>query len=391
MASTTSWRKRRELLRVAILLGSVAISMLLASVLAPPFVVTAGTIGFVCSLLISFVVDRLVSNYRETIRTQNDRLSLQVTELEGLSAELAERNEEALAYARTVAHDLRNPLTVITSANELLKAHLLDHLPFEHGLAGRDKPEQAVLVTRLSHQEHPDHQEASKCIQPPRQTQSPAQLFLELSNTIATASLTMRSIISDLLSLADDPRKVDLSKPIDAHASARRAIEQLMAVAEKRKATIEIDQDWPSAQGYEPWLDRVWTNLLYNALKHGGPSPRIKIQAQRHCLDERKLVRFSVADNGPGIANAEQRRLFHEHPYSDRASQAHGLGLWIVRRIVERLDGKVGVDSTLGLGSTFWFDLVESHSQPEKTPDSTQAAQNLKATSPSFAVPFNPI
>lgn len=341
--------------------------MVLASILAPPFVGAAGLIGFICSLLISFLVDRLVSRYRKTIRRQNDRLNQHVAELEILSSELAQRNEEALAYARTVAHDLRNPLTVVGSANEVLKTYLL-----ENSLRDPLPSEKERRLTQTP------SQDASPPGEPPLQ----AHLALELCAAIAAASHTMSSIIDDLLSLADYPQKVVFSDSIDAHSSATRAIKELAYVTETKGATIELGESWPSAEGYEPWIDRVWTNLIYNALEHGGVSPYIKIDARRHSFNDRSMVRFSVTDDGPGIAEAEQGRLFHERPYSDRTSQVHGLGLWIVRRIVERLDGRVGVDSNQGQGSTFWFDLVAGRALLETSPEPVRPAQPIEQRSP---------
>jgi signal transduction histidine kinase len=70
------------------------------------------------------------------------------------------------------------------------------------------------------------------------------------------------------------------------------------------------------------------------------------------------LVRFWVRDNGPGLTGEEQERLFTPFTRFDQVStKGHGLGLSIVRRIVEKLGGQVGVESELGQGSLFTFTL----------------------------------
>jgi signal transduction histidine kinase len=73
------------------------------------------------------------------------------------------------------------------------------------------------------------------------------------------------------------------------------------------------------------------------------------------------MVHFWVRDNGAGLTTEEQARLFtpFERLHQARA-EGHGLGLSIVRRIVEKLDGQVGVESQVGQGSVFWFTLREA-------------------------------
>jgi len=77
--------------------------------------------------------------------------------------------------------------------------------------------------------------------------------------------------------------------------------------------------------------------------------------------DEAGVVRFWVRDSGPGVSPEDQERLFTpftrlDQPRAGRPA-GHGLGLSIVRRIVEKLGGQVGVESEIGAGSVFWFTL----------------------------------
>jgi signal transduction histidine kinase len=74
--------------------------------------------------------------------------------------------------------------------------------------------------------------------------------------------------------------------------------------------------------------------------------------------DGRRVIRFWVRDNGPGLTEAAQAHLFAPFTRLDQArAEGHGLGLSIVRRIVDKLGGDVGVDSQVGQGSTFSFTL----------------------------------
>jgi signal transduction histidine kinase len=107
--------------------------------------------------------------------------------------------------------------------------------------------------------------------------------------------------------------------------------------------------------GYAPWVEEVWVNYMSNAIKYGGCPPRVELGAEAQSKDG---VRFWVRDNGRGISPEERDRLFT--PFT-RLSQihvkGHGLGLSIVRRIVEKLGGAVTVESKVGRGSVFSFTL----------------------------------
>jgi two-component system sensor histidine kinase/response regulator len=99
----------------------------------------------------------------------------------------------------------------------------------------------------------------------------------------------------------------------------------------------------------------VWANYLSNAIQYGGRPPRVELGVTEQADG---MVRFWVRDNGPGLTPEEQARLFT--PFTQLAqvrARGHGLGLSIVRRIVERLGGQVGVESEIGRGSAFTFTL----------------------------------
>jgi signal transduction histidine kinase len=114
------------------------------------------------------------------------------------------------------------------------------------------------------------------------------------------------------------------------------------------------------ALGYAPWLEEVWANYISNAIKYGGQPPLVELGADSLPSSQ---VRFWVRDNGPGLKPEEQERLFTPFTRLDQArARGHGLGLSIVRRIVEKLNGSVGVESQTipGKGCTFWFTLKQA-------------------------------
>jgi signal transduction histidine kinase len=101
-------------------------------------------------------------------------------------------------------------------------------------------------------------------------------------------------------------------------------------------------------------LEEVWANLISNAIKYGGTPPHIELGGDISCNG---MIRFWVHDNGKGIPPAIQARLFQVPRVFEERIKGKGLGLVIVRRMVEKLKGEVGVESTLGEGSTFFFTL----------------------------------
>jgi PAS domain S-box-containing protein len=120
-------------------------------------------------------------------------------------------------------------------------------------------------------------------------------------------------------------------------------------------AQIEIASDLPTVLGNEALLVQCFANLLGNAVKFvpRGQKPHIRVWAdgsEAHCV-------ISVRDNGIGIAKEHQTRLFGMFQKLDPSYEGTGIGLAIVRKVVERMHGEVGVESDFGSGSRFWVKL----------------------------------
>ncbi len=136
------------------------------------------------------------------------------------------------------------------------------------------------------------------------------------------------------------------------------SITSLKPIIEKSKAEIILPDVWPIALGYAPWIEEVWTNYLSNAIKYGGTSPYIEIGTDTDNTENvpEGMVRFWIHDNGPGISADNQKLLFNKFERLDQVkTEGHGLGLSIVRRIIEKLGGQVGMESNKG--SLFYFTL----------------------------------
>ncbi len=226
--------------------------------------------------------------------------------------ELQMRNEDLDAYAHTVAHDLKNPLSGMISLTNALQIQELDD---------RERP----------------------------------HLYAVLQET----AFGMKSIIDNLLLFAEVRKSEAPLERLDMEKILRQAANRLAALIQEKQAVLIIPSDWPAALGYAQWIEEVWVNYLCNALKFGGDKPEIEFGAEQQTDGQ---LRFWIRDHGCGLSPEEQARLFT--PF-DRLAQTggHGLGLSIVRRIVEKLGGQAGVESEAGKGSTFFFTLQEDDSE----------------------------
>ena len=124
-----------------------------------------------------------------------------------------------------------------------------------------------------------------------------------------------------------------------------------------RQATVRVDDPLPMVLGHPATLSQVLTNLLGNAVKFVPVerAPALRVRAET----DNGRVRVWVEDNGIGIAAEHQDRIFRvfERLHGEQEYPGTGIGLAIVRKAVERMGGRVGVESAPGQGSRFWVEL----------------------------------
>jgi signal transduction histidine kinase len=168
-------------------------------------------------------------------------------------------------------------------------------------------------------------------------------------------SESMVKLVEDMLLLARVRNQQTLPVgPLDVAQTAHTALSRLMSQIRSYNATIRQVTDLPMASGYGPWVEQVWTNYLSNALKYGGKSPTIEIGAEA----QGNLIRYWVRDYGVGLNDAQQAQLFSRFSrLAPKDREGHGVGLSIVKTIIEKQGGTVGAHSKLGQGSTFYFTL----------------------------------
>jgi two-component system sensor histidine kinase/response regulator len=226
------------------------------------------------------------------------------------NAELQVRNAELDAFAHTVAHDIKNPLHLVLGHADVLLENY-DRLP--------------------------------------------ADLIGESLRLILRSVRKLNSITDSLLLLSQVRQTEIVISPLDMGgivAEARLRVAHLI----DEHAAISVPAEWPRALGYDPWVEEVWANYLSNALKFAGRPARIELGGE---LQADGMVRFWIRDNGIGISPEKQARLFTAFYQPTYSSSGHGLGLSIVKRIVEKLRGDVAVQSSglPGEGCTFSFTL----------------------------------
>jgi signal transduction histidine kinase len=155
-----------------------------------------------------------------------------------------------------------------------------------------------------------------------------------------------------------DREEVDLAELF------REVVARFQPTAERSGSTIEILISGPVLGWWDPLrIDQILTNLVSNAIKYGGSAP---IQVSLDCGPERAVIR--VRDRGIGISTEDQARIFQrfERAVSARNYGGFGLGLWIVKKLVEQMGGTIQVESELERGSTFIVDLPVVHAPDDQ-------------------------
>jgi len=177
---------------------------------------------------------------------------------------------------------------------------------------------------------------------------------------IGEAVQRMDLLLKDLLDYSRLSRAEMQLQPVGLAWVVPEVLAQLNEEIKKKKAQVTVEQPLPSVLGHRGTLVQALANLLANALKFVASSgqPQVRIRAEER--DE--FVRLWVEDNGIGIAPEFHARLFRafERLWRTEAYPGTGVGLAIVRKGVEHMGGRVGVESSPGQGSKFWIELPKA-------------------------------
>jgi len=244
------------------------------------------------------------------IRDVTDRKQIEI-ERESLIQKLETQNAELERFTYTVSHDLKSPLITIGG--------FLGYLE-EDALKGNTE--------KLKHD----------------------------IQRINTATGKMKRLLNELLELSRIGRLMNEPETIPFADLVREAMDNVHGQLEASGVTVQTQPDLPAVHGDRQRLVEVMQNLLDNAAKFMGdqPDPRIEI-GQRGEKDGKPI--FYIKDNGIGIDSAYHERVFGLFNKLDPRAEGTGIGLAIVKRIVEVHGGRIWVESEAGKGSTFCFTL----------------------------------
>jgi len=242
-----------------------------------------------------------------------EALQSELTKSQNLISQLEANNAELERFTYTVSHDLRNPLVTIKGFLGMLEKDL------------RENREDKI--------------------------QSDFQ-------RIANAADKMQDLLSELLELSRIGRVINQPEKIDLVRLTQEALETLDAHIRSKHTQVNISPDLPVIFGDRIRLREVLENLIDNAAKYteGLPDPIIEIGSR---IQNGEQIIF-VRDNGIGIEERYQTRIFSLFEKLNPRSEGTGIGLALIKRIIETHGGRIWVESEgLGKGSTFCFTIPD--------------------------------
>jgi len=184
---------------------------------------------------------------------------------------------------------------------------------------------------------------------------------------ISDAADKMQRLLNDLLELSRIGRSVNKTEMIDMNHMISEVLELLQGRISGRSVPIQVsvEEDLAQVYGDGPRLLEVWQNLIDNAAKFMGdqPNPRIEIGQVDSSKDNSPI--FFVRDNGMGIDPKFGDRIFGLFDKLDSRTEGTGIGLALVKRIIEFHGGRIWVESELGKGATFYFTLPPGETSAE--------------------------
>jgi signal transduction histidine kinase len=233
------------------------------------------------------------------------------TDREKLINELEDKNSELERFTYTVSHDLKSPLITIKGFLGFLE---------QDAASGN--------MVRLKQD----------------------------INRIGDATDKMQLLLSELLDLSRIGRLANPYQQINFKELAYEIVEILHGRLHEKKIAVDIQENLPLVYGDRRRLSEVLQNLVDNAAKFTGTQSSPRIEIGQNGFENEKPI-FYVKDNGVGIENIHQERIFGLFNKLDVDSEGTGIGLALVKRIVEVHGGRIWVQSEVGVGSTFFFTL----------------------------------
>jgi PAS domain S-box-containing protein len=257
----------------------------------------------------------LQGNPRAILEINNDisERKESVEKLLSTAEELKRSNDELQQFAYVASHDLQEPLRMVASYTQLLAKRYRGHLD------------------------------------------SDADEFISYA---VDGCNRMQGLIHDLLSYSRMGTPRNKLRDISTEIALAEALETLQTIIHESGALVTHDP-LPTLTVDDGQLAQVFQNLIANAIKYHGPDvPHVHVSATRNGGNE---WTFSIRDNGLGIDSQYFERIFviFQRLHGREEFEGTGIGLAICKKILERLGGRIWVESQLGKGSTFYFVLPE--------------------------------
>ena len=180
----------------------------------------------------------------------------------------------------------------------------------------------------------------------------------EYAQSIIDTSVRLSNLISNILKL-NKLENQKITPKLEAYDVCRQLCECVILLEdswEEKEIELEVDmEDVAMAKADESLLELVWNNLLSNAIKFTQPGGTIAIKQ----LSKGKEIQVSISDTGCGMSDENMKRIFDKFYQADtsHSKEGNGLGLAMVKRVIELLDGEIQVSSEEGKGSTFTITL----------------------------------
>ncbi len=257
-----------------------------------------------------------LENMRKELVSLNQKLNNLMRELHQTNAQLKRLNEEKNRFLGMAAHDLRKPIGLIIAHSEFLIAAAENRLDAEH---------------------------------------------IGFLNTISTSSFFMKRLVDDFLDVsAIEAGRFELDlQPVFMHEVLTNSLRLNKLQADKKGIDLRVncDESLPRTIMDASKIEQAITNLVSNAIEHSNPDSFVSITLA--C--DRQYMIFAVRDEGAGMPPQEMDKLFK--PFENTSTKktagekSTGLGMLITRKVIEAHGGKIWIDSSVGEGTTVYFQI----------------------------------